>query len=704
MGKFDFKSKAILLLVTLVILSQLSIAQNTETADLYELSLEDLMQIEVTTASKKAEKLSDAPSIIRVITQKDILERGYENVAEALADIPGFHATNDHLSYNYSARGVNGGMRAWNKIMKVMIDGQPTSFRPSTANFMGDELIPMDAVERIEVVSGPGSALYGANAFLGVVNIITKSGDKLAGGTAGIMVEHNNFNAGNKLQAAIGDEKDDFSYLFSLSSGNYDRSGLSIPETSPDIESYQGLRTANDISKPFSMFGKMKYNTDFGELQLSGSYQLIDAFGEFQDWGIMTGSNRVSIENWYTRADYFNSFLDDKLSVNAWITYAEGNPTENEQLDVNSTQYYRKRDVGYKSIDLGADVNFALNDKLNIGGGIDFTNDNENLLTIYNVDKLTGVESLYDAELGDTAFVNTGIYAKADYDVLDNLILFGGLRFDAHSIYDDAFNYRGGLIYKLPQNRYVKLFYGTSFKAPAPMQLFTTPMISGGVVGNPNLKPEKAKTVELMVSALNTENIVVLVNGFYSIIDDKVEFIREGNFIEAVNADQITSYGIEAEVQAQYNAFDYYGNFSWQKSKGEDVDELSYYNYESVDDEKRLSIAPEYKTVHYIGYKNKEHHTRVKFGITWVGNRKASLANIQSNVIYGQPTNYYLSDYVTLDLIIGSYQLQLFGDKTTNLALEIHNLLDERFAEPGYAGIDLPALGRVVQFKLSQSF
>ena len=83
------------------------------------------MNINIITASKRTETISEAPAIISVITSLQIRQRGYRTVAEALESLPGIDILNDHLQYNAGIRGINSGMRAWSRIVKVMIDNQP---------------------------------------------------------------------------------------------------------------------------------------------------------------------------------------------------------------------------------------------------------------------------------------------------------------------------------------------------------------------------------------------------------------------------------------------------------------------------------------------------------------------------------------------------------------------------------------------------
>ena len=129
---------------------------------------------QVTSATKIAQSISEAPAIITVISRDKIIDRGYETVAEALGALPGFFINSDYILPDAGVRGVSGELRGGSRLIKVMVNGHPVSFRSETTNWLNGALIPMDAIDRIEVIRGPGSALYGANAFLGVVNIITR--------------------------------------------------------------------------------------------------------------------------------------------------------------------------------------------------------------------------------------------------------------------------------------------------------------------------------------------------------------------------------------------------------------------------------------------------------------------------------------------------------------------------------------------------
>src|SRR5204862_7851421 len=120
-----------------------------------------------------------APAIISVYTQREIRRWGYQTVAEVLAHALGFYVTDDHILPNVGVRGVTGGLGAESGVIKVMIDGRSVAYRTTSGNWLGVELIPLESIAQIEIIRGPASALYGADAFLGVVNIITLRPDEL---------------------------------------------------------------------------------------------------------------------------------------------------------------------------------------------------------------------------------------------------------------------------------------------------------------------------------------------------------------------------------------------------------------------------------------------------------------------------------------------------------------------------------------------
>src|SRR5688572_13702828 len=167
----------LLLLLLVELISINSFCQTTDsllsTQALKKLSLEELMEIEVTSVSKRPEKLREVASAIQVITHKDIRSSGAKTLAEALRLAPNLQVAQVNSSqWAISARGFDNALS--NKLL-VLIDGR-TVYTPLYAGVFWDvQNLLLEDVDRIEVISGPGGTLWGANAVNGVINIITKS-------------------------------------------------------------------------------------------------------------------------------------------------------------------------------------------------------------------------------------------------------------------------------------------------------------------------------------------------------------------------------------------------------------------------------------------------------------------------------------------------------------------------------------------------
>src|SRR6266850_4034977 len=147
---------------------------------LKQLSIEQLMNLQVTSVSKRPERLSQTASAIQVITQQDIRRSGVSSLAEALRLASNLQVAQiDSRQWAISARGFNG--TAANKLL-VLIDGR-TVYTPLFSGVFWDvQDVLLEDVDRIEVISGPGATLWGSNAVNGVINVITRSARDTQGG------------------------------------------------------------------------------------------------------------------------------------------------------------------------------------------------------------------------------------------------------------------------------------------------------------------------------------------------------------------------------------------------------------------------------------------------------------------------------------------------------------------------------------------
>lgn len=187
--RFHDRSRGLVLGLALAALA----AAPAPAEDLTEMGLEDLMGLEVTSVSKKAEKVSDTPAAVYVITDEDIRRSGATSIPEALRLAPGVHVARiNGTKWAISIRGFNNSFA--NKLL-VLIDGRSV-YTPLFAGVYWDvQDTLLEDVERIEVIRGPGATIWGANAVNGVINVITKDAEDTQGGyvSAGAGTEENRF-------------------------------------------------------------------------------------------------------------------------------------------------------------------------------------------------------------------------------------------------------------------------------------------------------------------------------------------------------------------------------------------------------------------------------------------------------------------------------------------------------------------------------
>src|SRR5438128_1926012 len=167
------------LLLILGIARSPAVAQNAPEGDFKKLTLEELLDVNVTSVSRKAESLSKTAAAITVITAEDIRRTGVTSIPEALRLVPGLQVARfNNGSWAISARGFNS--TAANKLL-VLIDGRTVYSPLFSGTFWEVQDLILDDIARIEVVRGPGAALWGSNAVNGIINIITKTAHQTKG-------------------------------------------------------------------------------------------------------------------------------------------------------------------------------------------------------------------------------------------------------------------------------------------------------------------------------------------------------------------------------------------------------------------------------------------------------------------------------------------------------------------------------------------
>jgi outer membrane receptor for ferrienterochelin and colicins len=486
---------------------------------LTDFSLEELGNIQVYTASKHMQNASDAPASITVVNSNEIQRFGYRTLADILRGVPGFYVTYDR---DYSFVGVRGFGRLgdWNSRVLLLIDGHRINNNVLGQAMLGNEfLVDVDMIERVEIVCGPSSSLYGANAFFAVINVITRT-------TKQVKDWELSFQTGSfgtyEGRATYGHQ---FRGLGVLLSGTfYDSKGqrLFFPEfdspatnngitSDTDYESYkhilatltfrgftlQGLFSTRDKGVPTAYFGAV-FN-DPGDFNVdSHQYINLDYQHSIRKWqlGAHTSYDQARLQGPVPEAPVVPG---DPVVLNTFSF--RGNWWTGE-VKVSGDLFERNH------ITLGSEIRDNLRQ------------DQGDLLNPPNV----------FAEEPNSSLI-TALYAQDELGITSRLTLNAGVRFDHYSTFGGTTNPRMALIYRPASKTTLKLLYGNAFSAPDVYEI--SPNFGTFYDDNLKLGPEHIQSFEGRVQQGLGQYFQLSSGVYHNRINDLITLVsvpRDGNF------------------------------------------------------------------------------------------------------------------------------------------------------------------------------
>lgn len=522
----------------------------------FELSnFENYLSEVVVTGTKTFKRKTESAVIVHVLDSKTLNNMQVCNLAEGLKFQPGLRVETDCQTCNYQQLRMNGLAGGYSQIL---INGRPI-FSPLMGLY-GMEQLPVNMIDRIEVVRGGGSSLYGSSAIGGTVNVITKiptrdsfelnstyhnldaeSSDYQLNGNASFVSE--NRDAGVSL--FMTHRKRDF----------FDANGDNFSEI-PKIEN--NSVGANLFFNP----------TENQKLEIS-----LSNLNEYRFGGEMVDKpaylNQQSEERkhkiWLGSLDYQINFNDKKSSL---ITYAAWQNTDRTHYTGIFPETAPEIQNHLENPPYGVSDNETMQGGLQFNYRLDHFLKGSNVLTVgseYISDKIYDIIPSYNY-LVDQHTKNLGSFLQSDWEILPSLNLLSGVRMDVHNLIARViFSPRLALLYKLKETTQFRLSYGTGFRAP---QAFDTDLhiaFAGGgvsrVIYDPNLKEERSKSWSASVNYDKaTENFIAgfTLEGFYTHLNNA--FILEnigndefGEIFEKQNGDGATVQGITIELRANYN-------------------------------------------------------------------------------------------------------------------------------------------------------
>ncbi len=560
-GKFDKKMRKILLLIFyfLFISSRLIYAQDTDTLkveDILKMSLNDLMNIKVISASKVFQEIKDVPATVHVISAEQIKNRGYFTIEEALSDLPGFQFRNivGFNSYVFMRGAPN-----QNNLILLLVDGIQIN-ELNSGGFYGGGQFNLADVERIEVVYGPASALYGTNAISGIVNLITKKTDEKGRGHISLL--GGNFKTG-MVDFSLNnyDALNDFGYSLSAmykTSEKADLAGAAGDNNwTDDMENFE-----HDIS----LSAKLNLNSFaagvvYQEKQTSKTTDYKSVGDKYLDKNTLWD---IAFLNGYLK--YTNDKIDDWV-FQSTLYYRNATVKPNsidhiikatDSTAGNQAAYYRPNQlVGFEN-----QINYSATERLMIIGGL--IGEIEQLsdgfsIAISSSQNIAPPEPEKPEQLHNSLF---SYFVQINYKLFDQLSFVGGLRHDISNYYGQVVTPRTGLVFN--ENKFTaKFLYNEAFRAPKPWDY-------NYGVGNHSLKPEKMRSFELALSYLVLDNFSVGSSIYKNLIKDKLTRQSVADGERWINKDRLNTFGFEIYSNYSINDWTIYSNYSYSDSQDKD--------------------------------------------------------------------------------------------------------------------------------------
>jgi len=436
--------------------------QNVQKVANYQMSFEEISNITISTVSKRIEKLSEAPGIVSIITSSDIRAYGASSLWDLMNKVPSIQPLSSHL-FRKNKMSLRGDLidHADNHVL-ILLNGRPLREGFNTGqNFSVYMTFPLDVISRIEVIRGPGSVLYGTNAFAGVINIITKKGNEV--GEHSFAVGGGNHDTNIQKFTSYYDSED-FNAIFSFfrkESTGWDFS-LSTSHPSP------ALPTLNDSTDYAERSMGMFANISWGNLQINSFYSetKYDMLGIIPYW---SRASRNLARRGFIDAGYLLE-LSDKWKVQSNVTFNYYDLRIDQSEHIATDTIIESFLHGHLSDDV--DILF--------GGLVNNLRRNERI----SESPIPVSYSTYDY----------AIYAQLDYKILNNLKFTTGAQYIFPEAAAKDIVPRFGLVYNINENWGLKILHSDSFRSAGPVeQLIMNPVL----LGNPNLEPEKIQTTDI---------------------------------------------------------------------------------------------------------------------------------------------------------------------------------------------------------------
>jgi outer membrane receptor for ferrienterochelin and colicins len=540
------------------------LGQQPPTPDLADATLEQLGNIKVYTASKHLQVTKDAPSSVTVISADEIQKHGYRTLADALKTVRGFYATYDR---NYSSVGVRGFARPgdYNTRILLLVDGHRLNDNIYDEAMIGSEFpIDIDLIERIEIIRGPVSSLYGSNALFAVINIITRHGRDLKG--LELSASAGSFNS-YEGRASYGGRLQNLEYMISGSFyGSRGHNALFFP-TLNTPETNFGISSHTDDDQ----VGSSLTTVSFKDFTFQAAYGT-------REKGIPTGAYGTLLNNPGTRTTDAHGYVDLRYQhrfATSWDVMArafydrytyQGTYMYPSTIDPTGiSPDFDYADGKWWGAELQLTKTILGRNRVTIGGEY-----RDNFKQNQNNHQVLPYELFMDERR--SSYVGA-LYLQDELRIAKTLSLNAGFRYDYYDHFDSSIDPRAALIYRPRPQTAFKFIYGEAFRVPNVYELYYSIAPN---VANPKLRPEKIRNLEWIWEQGVRKNVSVSATVFREAMEGLIttQVVPPDGEIFA-NLQNAESTGLETEVSGQLpHGLEASLSYSFQQTKDTRTDQF----------------------------------------------------------------------------------------------------------------------------------
>ena len=618
-------------------------------SSLTDLSLEELMDIPVESVSgvsKYQQSIRRAPAAVTVFTSSDIRNNGWSTLADVLRAAPGMHVRSDRF-YNYV--GNRGFTRAgdYNSRTLILLDGHRLDDPIYQQGAIGtDFILDLDLVDRIEVISGPGSPVYGSNAFYGAVNVIPKTGRDIVGSELSVSL---GTEPSAKIRATIGDRTaKGVDYIVSATewwSRGEDR--FALPQSWRDVA-------------PAVLAGDVAKKQD--DMHHRSIYSRVSWRGLSAEAAYVRREKDVLPTVYYTPNGSRSEGIDERAYA---MLRASGEPMPDASLNAKLSVDVYNYDGRFTPVQTGFIPVAPYASTLSVNGEVSWRQTfsesrsllvgveyQENFRQDYGIDRPTMGAPMY-AVRESSRYLSP--FAQIDWEFTPFLRATVGGRYDYYSTDDERLTPRAGIIVDATNSTTIKLLYGEAFRVPNVSERYP-----GTFPSNPDLGAETNRSWEFIVeqrigTVWRLESHVYHVTSSDLIVFNKALSIYE-------NADRYVTRGFDIGASAHYSSgIQLRGSVTLQETRDDATNSI-------------VADAPRSLAKLHISAPVVNKRLRASTELLYVGNRKDS--GDENGIIRDT------GDYLTMNVTLRAARIWRGWD----IALSVYNVADARWSDPKDVG------------------